>query len=334
MCATTYEELVEGFMTGGIRAKATALLDKSHRANTIPPVKCDLCKSVSAPMRCLCGEPYCSRVCFENDWAFHKRTCLEVRGFNELGIVMTQWYWAEKISSDFSALQVCMCTLLLVHNRSKKWYEFFYIQGQGGLDLFEVPEIGDEAAAERLMKELSARLGKHTKEGNKVDMGHCNFVFVLPLSAARAFELKPSLAAAYLKSQDEFGESYNYLTGLSKSVLGEREERGGRKPGVGRAQSGEGEGGGGSAGAAATSTRGSGAEECHPEESEVPVHPPPSSPPCDACGSMPSGRPHSLCSKCKSKRYCSTVCQTRGWKEMGHKDECKVLAAMVAARTR
>ncbi|KAI0311526.1 hypothetical protein OF83DRAFT_1150523 [Amylostereum chailletii] len=38
-------------------------------------------------------------------------------------------------------------------------------------------------------------------------------------------------------------------------------------------------------------------------------------------------QPTSLCSGCGKVEYCNTACQTRDWKEGGHKKECKILRA-------
>ena len=51
--------------------------------------------------------------------------------------------------------------------------------------------------------------------------------------------------------------------------------------------------------------------------------PDPSTDPCAVCGVRPSSSSkHKLCGGCKAVLYCSKECQTKHWKEGGHKSEC------------
>ena len=50
---------------------------------------------------------------------------------------------------------------------------------------------------------------------------------------------------------------------------------------------------------------------------------------CNVCGAAPAKK----CSGCRHTRFCSTACQTVGWKAHGHKHICKILADQEGAST-
>jgi len=62
---------------------------------------------------------------------------------------------------------------------------------------------------------------------------------------------------------------------------------------------------------------------------------------CDACGKRPKvgEAAHRVCARCRTRRYCSTACHARAWKN-GHRQECAALCktaeleAAAAARKR
>ncbi|KAI1778614.1 hypothetical protein F4818DRAFT_438771 [Hypoxylon cercidicola] len=50
---------------------------------------------------------------------------------------------------------------------------------------------------------------------------------------------------------------------------------------------------------------------------------------CAACGEPEAeGRPLMRCTGCGAAAYCGKACQVRGWSEMGHKSNCKVVKAI------
>ncbi|XXH04216.1 hypothetical protein Hte_010630 [Hypoxylon texense] len=50
---------------------------------------------------------------------------------------------------------------------------------------------------------------------------------------------------------------------------------------------------------------------------------------CAACGERETeGKPLMRCTGCGAAAYCSKACQVRGWGEMGHKSNCKVVKSI------
>ncbi|KAI1394612.1 hypothetical protein F4819DRAFT_258390 [Hypoxylon fuscum] len=49
---------------------------------------------------------------------------------------------------------------------------------------------------------------------------------------------------------------------------------------------------------------------------------------CAACGEAEGERPLLRCTGCGAAAYCSKACQVRGWSEMGHKANCKVIKSI------
>ncbi|KAI4860476.1 hypothetical protein F4820DRAFT_108254 [Hypoxylon rubiginosum] len=50
---------------------------------------------------------------------------------------------------------------------------------------------------------------------------------------------------------------------------------------------------------------------------------------CAACGGPEAeGRPLMRCTGCGAAAYCSKACQVRGWGELGHKSNCKVVKSI------
>ncbi|OTB00836.1 hypothetical protein M426DRAFT_323947 [Hypoxylon sp. CI-4A] len=53
---------------------------------------------------------------------------------------------------------------------------------------------------------------------------------------------------------------------------------------------------------------------------------------CAACGKLEGENPLLRCTGCGVVSYCSKACQVRGWNELGHKANCKVLKSIKEVR--